>query len=126
MDVDMTVEEGVQAIVTSGVAMSESDDGLSREELNALTDATLGEDDGDSDTSDADSTATDGSDPPSPEATVGPKTRYDDQIDPANVETPQELARRERGLNRNESGATGKSDDSGESAATAEQPTEEG
>ncbi len=75
MDVEMSVEEGVQAIVTSGVAMTGSgDDGLSPEELNSLSPADVG----------------------TAERGAEPAGRYDDRVDPEHAETPRDLVRRER------------------------------
>ncbi len=104
MDVDMTVEEGVQAIVTSGVALTDTADGLSRAELNSLTDVDL---DGNGDAVDSDG---DG-DAAAPDANVAPASeetdqqrRYDERVDPAHAETPHELARRERDPDTGDSG----------------------
>ncbi len=112
VDVDMTVEEGVQAIVTSGVAMTDRDDGLSREELNSLTDANLcgdGENEVSSNDDETDGMPSD-ENPQSSAAATDPESRYDERVDPAHVETPHELARRERGLDIGDSTAEAEDD----------------
>jgi uncharacterized membrane protein len=101
MDVEMSVEEGVQAIVTSGVAMTgRGDDGLSPEELNSLSPGDVGTAERDAGSeSESDSTRsaeqTDGADP-------GPAGRYDDRVDPEHAETPRDLVRRAREHRRRE------------------------
>ncbi|MDQ2055185.1 DUF502 domain-containing protein [Halobellus sp. H-GB7] len=87
MDVEMTVEDGIQAIVTSGVAMtSPDDDGLSREALASLTDADLG------DETTANRTETNGD---------ASNARHDEheRLDPKHAETPADLARFRDGHN---------------------------
>jgi uncharacterized membrane protein len=89
MDVDMTVEEGIRAVVTSGVAVAgggTGDDGLSERRLREL----------------AESEAVDrrlAPDAP-PAAHVAPADadraeRYDAQVDPGHAVTPEGIARRE-------------------------------
>ncbi|MFA1612099.1 DUF502 domain-containing protein [Halobellus rubicundus] len=108
MDVDLTVEEGIQAIVTSGVAMSGGDDaGLSREELASLTADSIATE-GDDGTADADADADRrreaGPEDPAPDADPreSVQARYDDRVDPKHAETPADLARRERDPDRHE------------------------
>ncbi|WP_380674267.1 DUF502 domain-containing protein [Salinigranum sp. GCM10025319] len=89
MDVDLTVEEGVQTIVTSGVAIAESDleSGLSRDDLRGLADA---------------ETVDRRTDPGSAiafgrEASRGERAeRYDAAVDPEFADRPQHIVDRER------------------------------
>ena len=95
MDIDLTVEEGVQAIVTSGVAIADSelDGGLSDDALRRLSEAAGG----------------DGQTQPSAAAPfAGPEEgvdradrtertdRYDAAVDPEFAERPRHIADRER------------------------------
>ncbi|MFB6091262.1 MAG: DUF502 domain-containing protein [Halobellus sp.] len=103
MDVDLSVEEGIQAIVTSGVAMSDGDDaGLSREELASLTDDSIATapDEGTAETNASSSTESDAT--PTDDERGSMEDRYDDRIDPEHAETPADLARRERDRDRRE------------------------
>jgi hypothetical protein len=89
-EVDMTVEEGVQAVVTSGVAVGAGSDrgGLPPEELAGLgVDARVGQrfdPAADPSVTRAGPAATDRAD------------RYDERVAPENAETPGSIARRER------------------------------
>ena len=91
MDVEMSVEEGLQAIVTSGVAMTDNDDdGLSPEELNSLTGAGTSEGGSKTDSNPAPRTAE------ADDGDVEPTSRYEDPLDPGQAETPRDLVRRAR------------------------------
>jgi hypothetical protein len=96
MDVEMTVEEGLQTIVTSGVAMGgddDADDGLSAAKLESLTTTGRASAPGgpapsaDADTTDAQAGRID---------RQARTARYDDDVSPEHTTTPDELARRER------------------------------
>jgi uncharacterized membrane protein len=92
MDVDMTVEEGIRAVVTSGVAVAgadASDPGLSADDLREMADAAAVDRRFDPDSSYVEGTA----DP-------GRVDRYDAQVDPDNAVTPGGIARRERDPDR--------------------------
>ena len=112
MDVEMSVEEGVQAIVTSGVAMTDRGDaGLSPEELNSLSLNEAGSAETDS------GSAADSNGDPRTESTDDrddePTLRYDDRIDPEHAETPRDLVRRTRSKNSDETDETEETDESG-------------
>jgi uncharacterized membrane protein len=89
MDVDLTVEEGVQTIVTSGVAIAESDleSGLSRDDLRGLADAEA-----------VDRRTDPGSAIPfDREASRAERAeRYDAAVDPEFADRPQHIVDRER------------------------------
>jgi uncharacterized membrane protein len=98
MDVDMTVEEGVRAVVTSGVAVAgaEADDpGLSASDLREAADAAA-----------VDRRFDPGAEAPSVRrgAAADPDRadRYDAQVDPDSAVTPGGIARRERDPDRGE------------------------
>lgn len=93
MDVDMTVEEGIRAIVTSGVAVGggrgATNDGLSAERLRDLAgvehaDQQFDPDEGSPSVRRAE-----------PVSTERPDT-YDESVEPARATTPDDIARRER------------------------------
>ncbi|MDS0294660.1 DUF502 domain-containing protein [Halogeometricum luteum] len=92
IDVDMTVEEGIRTVVTSGVAVSDSgagsDAGLSESQLRDIAGAA----------------AADGRARSTPEGDYGHRrdpvdtdrtTAYDRQVDPEHTDTPNHLAARE-------------------------------
>jgi uncharacterized membrane protein len=96
MDVDMTVEEGVRAVVTSGVAVggaTETSPGLSPDQLRSLATVARADQRLDPDESPDVHRSTDG-------RRADRRTRYDDRVDPAHAETPDDLARREREAER--------------------------
>ena len=93
MDVDMTVEEGIRAIVTSGVAVAGGgaggDAGLDEDQLRELARIEH-----------ADQQLNPGMDSPSVRrsAAVDPErsSEYDESVEPARATTPDDIARRER------------------------------
>jgi uncharacterized membrane protein len=92
MDVDMTVEEGIRAVVTSGVAVAGTaadDPGLSADDLRDMADAAAVER-----RFAPGSTAVEGT------ADPDRADRYDAQVDPDNAVTPGGIARRERDPDR--------------------------
>jgi uncharacterized membrane protein len=105
MDVEMTVEEGIQAVVTSGVAVggaSGGDDpavGLSEDQL-----AELSRLDDETESAVPETTGTAVPGPAEPAAAESPTRQadervghYDDDVDPEAADTPDGIARRERG-----------------------------
>jgi uncharacterized membrane protein len=104
MDVEMTVEEGIQAVVTSGVAVGGASGGgdpsvgLSEDQLSELSRL---DDEGDSVVPETTGTAVPGPEEP---AAAGSPTRqadervghYDEDVDPEAADTPDGIARRER------------------------------
>ncbi|GAB7092888.1 hypothetical protein JCM30237_00400 [Halolamina litorea] len=93
MDVEMTVEEGIRAIVTSGVAVAGSDgatsNGMSEEQLRDLAGVEHADQQFDPE---KESPSVRRSDPVSTER---PDT-YDESVEPARATTPDDIARRER------------------------------
>ncbi|QZP37901.1 DUF502 domain-containing protein [Halobaculum magnesiiphilum] len=93
MDVDMTVEEGLRAVVTSGVAVSggsgASDDGLSARQLRTLSRVEHADQRLDPE---ADSPDIRRSEPEAAERA----DEWDRQVDPTRSETPTDVARRTR------------------------------
>jgi uncharacterized membrane protein len=100
-DVDMSVEEGVQAVVTSGVAVGATGgrDGLDPEALAGLgADARAGQR--------FDPAADPSVSRPGP-APTDRADRYDEHVDPVNAETPASIARRERSTGADANGEGG-------------------
>jgi hypothetical protein len=92
IDVDMTVQEGIRSIVTSGVAIDDADDpALSAEEMERLS-------------SDPQVKEVPGAEPPGatdladpePQARAARREQYDDDVDPEHAKKPDGIARRER------------------------------
>lgn len=95
MDVDMTVEEGIRAIVTSGVAVGgrgATSDGLSEEQLRDLAGVEHADQQFDLDQASPSVRRSD------PVSTERPNT-YDESVDPERATTPDDIARRERPAN---------------------------
>jgi uncharacterized membrane protein len=93
MDVDMTVEEGIRAIVTSGVAVAGSGGatsaGMSEKQLRDLAGVEHADQQFDPD---EDSPTVRRSTP----VDTDRSTTYDESVDPARATTPDDIARRER------------------------------
>ena len=93
MDVDMTVEEGIRAIVTSGVAVAGGENatsaGVSEEQLRDLAGVEHADQQFDPE---KDSPTMRRSEP----VDTDRSTTYDESVDPARATTPDDIARRER------------------------------
>ncbi|MFC6824691.1 DUF502 domain-containing protein [Halopelagius fulvigenes] len=111
IDVDMSVEEGVQAIVTSGVAMGEEgrSSGLSASELRELTRTRggIGANGRDEESAPRWTGSAPFGDGPGAERFE----RYDERVEPEHVDTPQELARRGEASDENDAVGGGNADD---------------